>query len=510
MESEKETIKNWLLEIIEKFREKYSDREEIKEKKRIFAENFSKPCQVLVLWLKSKKQIDYQILLITHNPKINDKITKVFGPYLIDKKEDTDKIKEIIYGKELAYFVEDIENIEKYRKVLEFNIKKGYKEIREIKEPKFSSSSIIHKQDYIMFCIGKCSEIPSEDIMKSVENHLQGFPFHIEPPKYEDYIGGFIKPPIWIGEIPTQEYQDKLKSYSLAHYFQEPTLFTYKNRNGIVKQDGYIGISMGEDFDPFTMNGLKKKIVGLSDLNEIFGFMLLQGINIYSADIENFNWTTYIPERKWIAESYKEFSYAEKLHKERFEVVVMEEFTKKRQIISIEKFLDIIRLANYIASKEEKEVQRLLILIKTLTQAFTNLHNGLLLESFILSWTIIETFLDFIWEKIILKNPNVEGKRKDKLKDNRIYSASTKLEILEFAGILNFVDYKKLDKFRSIRNDAIHSLKMIKHEDAFQIHVISRNIVRNMLHEIVLDLKEEKILELYSKYFDEVTNKNKT
>ena len=104
--------------------------------------------------------------------------------------------------------------------------------------------------------------------------------------------------------------------------------------------------------------------------------MLLQGINIYSADIANFNWTTYIPERKWIAESYKEFSYAEKLHKERFESVDFEEFTKKKQIISIEKFLDIIRLANYIASKEEKEVQRLLILIKTLTQAFTNLHNN--------------------------------------------------------------------------------------------------------------------------------------
>lgn len=59
----------------------------------------------------------------------------------------------------------------------------------------------------------------------------------------------------------------------------------------------------------------------------------------------------------------------------------------------------------------------------------SNLSSGEISQSFISHWTIIEQFINHLWDKIITKR-KFTGKRKDRLKSIN-YIISIKLEVLE-------------------------------------------------------------------------------
>lgn len=502
MEDEIVASKNWFVEAIDSFREEFGDREEIKEKKYNFAENFSFPCQILSLCLKSKRDVNYQISLVTHNEKLEDKIVEVFGYYSIDDENDTRRLEELLHGKVLEQFIEDKNEINKYIQSIEAKVTAGYKRFSQEEKAKICNCSIIHKLDYVMVSIGKISDILLKDFVKNVESQLVGFPINFKPPVYETGLGGFIFPSIWIGEVPKQSYQEKLKSKILVEYIQQPFEFNYKKRRIIVSQDGYVYFSIKTRASASLLEIFKKRLIGLSDINEIYGLFLIHGLKIFSADLTNFSDASFIPETKQISEGYRGFSNSEKIYKQRFESMNLEEFKKNRQIVSSNTFRDIFKLASFIASSKKKIHKNFLKLSKTLIQAHTNLNNGLLLESFVLSWTIAEHFLDFIWNNNILSKSKIKGKRKKKLEDYRSFTSSIKLEILELKGILKQLDYQVLDDFRKTRNDAIHKLKDVKYEEAFSILQVSKNILKLMLETIISDKDtKEEIKQIYKKYF---------
>lgn len=78
-------------------------------------------------------------------------------------------------------------------------------------------------------------------------------------------------------------------------------------------------------------------------------------------------------------------------------------------------------------------------------------------EALLIGWAFIESIIESIWKKKILDS--TEGDQKKRLKDNRTYSASVKLEILFRHQIIDQELYNYLNQIRGYRNDLIHSGK---------------------------------------------------
>ncbi len=77
--------------------------------------------------------------------------------------------------------------------------------------------------------------------------------------------------------------------------------------------------------------------------------------------------------------------------------------------------------------------------------------------SLVLSWFIIEKFINKYWENFIDSNPAIiDSKRKDCLQDYRTYTIAVKSEILEFNKIITLEQYKKINRLRVKRNAIVH------------------------------------------------------
>ncbi len=75
----------------------------------------------------------------------------------------------------------------------------------------------------------------------------------------------------------------------------------------------------------------------------------------------------------------------------------------------------------------------------------------------LIGWSFIESIIECIWKKLILEKAS--GGQKTRLKDNRTYSASVKLELLFRQEIIAEEQYEYLNLLRGYRNELIHSGK---------------------------------------------------
>ncbi len=78
-------------------------------------------------------------------------------------------------------------------------------------------------------------------------------------------------------------------------------------------------------------------------------------------------------------------------------------------------------------------------------------------NTLLLGWAFLEILIDRIWKILVLENiQNTEKKRKDRLMDNRTYSAAVKTKILYVNSIIHLETYNNLNELRQIRNSLIH------------------------------------------------------
>ncbi len=499
MQSDMELTKQWFIDIIDEFRSRFRTHKNLE--KRIFATNFFEPCQITILWLKSKKNVDFQLIVKSHNLEIEDKRITFYGIYSLDNEDDVLELEKLLDDKLFSAITESKKG-ERYRKSVEFRIRKCYEEFKEIDESNFVSSSALTAPDYLIICKGKCHEVDKDGVLDDIRHELD-----LEFPTFKqfsrmDCIAGFIKPPIWIGNIPEQQFKDKLKGQRMIEFMGEQIFFEYKKYKGIVSQDGYIGITLSNgDVEPFSQESIDRIFIAQSFLDEIFGLLLLQNLPIYS--LNDFSYTTFVPELNRLTETHRDFEYSGKQFSKRYEYLNFEEFVKTRNIISTQNFLGSIQLTDLLSCDDNKEVVMLFLFLRTAVQSFTSYNNRRYFESFILSWAIIEIYIDYLWEKAILNRRNITGKRKKRLKGDKTYSSvSVRLEILELSNTISDDVRKKFDHLREIRNKAIHELKPVDHKDANKASIISRNITRTLLKLTTELSNNSTILSLYKKYFE--------
>ena len=90
--------------------------------------------------------------------------------------------------------------------------------------------------------------------------------------------------------------------------------------------------------------------------------------------------------------------------------------------------------------------------------AYSNYSRRQVGEAIADSWVVTEQVVDYLWQGHV---KTVRDKaRKDRLKDDRTYSASVRAEILLTAGALPEDLYVSVQRARKLRNDLMHSAKM--------------------------------------------------
>ena len=183
------------------------------------------------------------------------------------------------------------------------------------------------------------------------------------------------------------------------------------------------------------------------------------GIKVKTVQASEFSSTTYLPERDILSETHRGYSKSEELFKKKYEPVDLESFKRFRNIVSLDKLINSIELAKNIINNQ-KLCNSLLLLINS----YSNLLNGEINQSFILSWTILEQYLNYKWN-MLLERREIRGERRKKLRGIN-YTASIKTEMLNLLGYIPKEDLEILNKLRNKRNNLMHKIKQISKENA--------------------------------------------
>jgi len=102
-------------------------------------------------------------------------------------------------------------------------------------------------------------------------------------------------------------------------------------------------------------------------------------------------------------------------------------------------------------------------------------------NTLLLGWTFIEILLDKLWKDTILLNTQeIEINRRNRLKDNRTYSASVKTEFLYVKEELDMDVYNKMNDLRSIRNALIHEGKHVGQKGAENVFDVTKYLIKKI------------------------------
>ena len=455
-----EDYKKWLDELIENYRKIIKRPTDIDNFNLRVYSDLRAPLQISIFWLKSDKN-DLQIFLINHNREFSDKRIDIFGPYNTSEKDNILNIEEIFNSGRIFEYIENKENGYNLGNILERLIRNNIRTLKEEPRNKIGNSGRFYKDSFYFIFNGNIFNSSVDQMIGYFQIEKDNQHRFIETSKnlpFENkmvpFLGGFIFPPIWFGDIPNLSIQDRLKGKKLIAFVKIIHTGEISGRKIIFENDGYLGVSINNRIDgQFEVMELYDTI---KVVNFFFSVCLLNGINIKSVQGSEFVYTTYLPERQILSVSYRDYSKSKELHDTRYKSVDLEGFKKNRRIIPLERLVKIVKIADSLIINE-KIFESLNILI----HSYTNITKGELNQSFVLSWTIIEQYLNYKWDSL-LKNKEVSNNRQKKLK-GRDYTASIKTEILNLFEYIEEDEYLILNNLRKKRNDFMHELVNIPH-----------------------------------------------
>lgn len=446
------------------------------------------PVQISLIWFKSEKN-DLQLFLINHNKYFEDKGIDIFGPYNMSEKSDFQNFKDILDKGHIFNYIGNIEDETTLRDRIVRMIRSKNKILKEDPKYKIVSSGVFYKDCFYFFHNGDIFKRSLNDIMhyyqkeksedKKVNEMLKNL-----PPKYEmvPFFAGYINPPVWVGDLPTLTIEEQIKGKRLSKFVKTIYKGEILDRKLILKNDGYLGISMKCKVDEFPE---EKEIVStIKILNFLFSVFLLMGFRIKTVQASDFYYTTYLPEKDFLAETHRDYSKSKELFDEKYKFLDLVSFKKSRIIVSLDKLIQSIDLAKKVINNL-KLFNSLLLLI----HSHSNLLNGELNQSFILSWTVLEQYLYYKWD-LFLDKKEISGKRLKKLK-GREYTASVKTEMLNLFGYITKEDFKILNDLRNKRNKFMHEIKEITRKEAIQSRALALEYSKVRINDYIRESKKQ-------------------
>ncbi|OLS25172.1 MAG: hypothetical protein HeimC3_16160 [Candidatus Heimdallarchaeota archaeon LC_3] len=283
----------------------------------------------------------------------------------------------------------------------------------------------------------RATEIKQRDAQKKEEDQfiiINGF-------------SSYIFPPVWIGERPFRNIDEKLsRKYFHPDAGEKIINFDYKGNEVFINKIGKI----------FILNENREHSLLL--LNELMAIFLLFGeiftIKTNNGNLGRFNYN--LSTKKFLSSTHKgnrervwffnkiDFSYEDFKKWESFNQI---------SVISTEKFNEIIDRIQNLKLNEYCKVLR--IFLDANTQLFRDEFNS----SFLVCWTLIEGIITNNW-KNYKDSKGIEskkGKSKSKSKSNRDMGIRGILKESKRVGIIQNDLENVIDSLREKRNDYVHN-----------------------------------------------------
>jgi len=287
--------------------------------------------------------------------------------------------------------------------------------------------------------------------------------------------GVYLYPPTYVGDYPTYTFREKV--WGRWVWPKEACRCKYKGRDVIIRDNGFLAICEEDS-----------RLVHRY-LNEIMATGLLLGLPFYSvrsseiADVSVDPISLTFTSWSIVPRGYSYWQHDERIYD-------YENKLDPVYSISVDNIQKLIVTASDVSSSEEVS-DRLTLLV----ESYTCMSSSEYVNSFIVSWTIIERYLFTVW-KSHLERKKVGRKRVDKLTEGTEWSVNVVIEALNIAGLLTNEIYTALTALRKKRNDVIHEGKGITSDDADECYLFASRFVKKELKEKLKAGKKIKLINL--------------
>ena len=469
-------IEAWLKDFLVEFRRQYDQLSEDQKSRISNLDNFMPPCQMDIFCFKD---VSFQWLIVTHDRQRKDAEIACHGPVptyqavemlesvLSDSKWDRELSEE---DKKTFFFVNETKP--KFRGLLEPVLLRIVGELRNLPLIGPGPTMIGRKQmlsldSFVWYVRGSvtdllCSKAVTgimDDAKKQAEIiKAKGEQAQPEPRKPGiKGFGTYFYPPVWVGKLPEQTFREK----ALGSFFiPKKALDTkYKGKIIVINEDGFIAIGEQDSLKATKM------------LNEIMATAFLHGLQFLSArelevsdaqiDPSTLNLTSF---------GVRSTSLRAQL----FPMTQFSKFSTRIFRIEIEKetLVDLIREAERI--NQDPDLADFLVL---LLEAHTCLQSSEYMQSFVLSWMIVEKNISWTWNKF-LREEMITRKRRSKLTNPMLWTVDSILEALNLAGKLLSDDYTTLIVLKNKRNSIIHESERVTPDEAEGCFNAAKGIVQ--------------------------------
>lgn len=489
----KEDKLRFIFQLLDSYRKKFQYPDEI---------NLRSPLQLTIIWFKSQKN-DIQFFFVNHSDKYPDMSIDIFGPYKASKKQIFLELETDLMNGIMFYLYKD--KTDDVISLLQKLIRKNYPYLKKEPQLRIIKDGIFFLKSYYLIYHGNIFKNSyktfnsffqiREEESRRIDDFLQRMDsVGMRKVSREDYVmtgipktllpvgdlnmendempflGGYITPPVWFGDVPRPPMEDRLKGKHLSNYIKPIKHEEISGRRIILKNDGYLGISINTNID--GQREFAEEEETYKFINFFLGILLINDIPAYSIHESEFFYTLYLPEKDVIDETHFYNSrISRQLFHETRQPLELRHFNIKRNIISLSKIETAFRTLKSLIGNN-----KLFNSLSLLVDSYTHLIKGEINESFILSWMIIEQYLNYIWNTF-LDSKNISNERKKKLR-SREFTVHVKVNILAVLGILEEEEYRDINKTRKIRNELMHEIEFNDIKDASSAYKLAFTYVR--------------------------------
>lgn len=474
------TGKELFLNFIEEWRQKF-DSMSIEERQRVTnLDQFSSPCQLEVIWLRSKQlDLDFQLWIVTHFENEPDTEVFVHGPI---ESEDAQEALATIpestrYNRPLPEEARYI-GVKSYRGLVEGHVLGLIREFRKAavhqiwssvhSQPAVQMKQWLSRDAFIWVVRGSPETL---DYKAIIENIVSGARPVVEPqrptqPKPEAKektkgFGTYIYPHVWIGSRPAPSFRQQVtdQMYDAMRFAIRPSepVFVRQINNTyvLVTNDGFVAI------------GLQDRREAMRAINTFMALLTLEGIPAFAVSDSELGDVTL--DEKGIGQSNMAIVLPRMqplnplLAMQRWELELMPVIETKKVERLWQDALD--------AFKDET----LTSLLEIFEQAYTHFQRGEYTQTVLLAWIFVEKWSNSLQSQLKKEAyPDITNSRR------QIYSV---FEFLPFLKQVGYADKSLVDELRRLshlRSSVIHRFTEVTKEQAESALLTVLRLLKNL------------------------------